>query len=320
MRCTTCGVELNAEDVAAAERRRQADHALPAIRSGILAELPRLRDALEPADPAATAVVVVASSGSQPGLPVLLSSVRVQASGPVEFWVLTRDPDQLDLAALRAAAGPHRIELISTRALGDDLRAAGRKPSVADRDRLVIPELFANLDRVVVLPADAVVSTDIAELASIDLGGHLLAAADPAGKARASGFAVLNTAANRLRNATAASAELRRRAYARHRFDFDAFATDVLVLDLVAWRDRGLSEWSLPYVEEFGLTFRELLHLIVGPDRLVLAESWHAVPGRSAVSEPALTHWSEATKPWSNDVAPDQQRWHAARDRLDGAR
>ena len=248
---------------------------------------------------------------------MLIGSVSEQASGPVEFSLLSRDPDGLDLVALRAAAGGHRIQVIDTRGLGDDLRAAGRKPESADVDRLVVPDLFPALDRAILLPTDTVVSADVAELAAVDLSRHLLAAPDPAGKSRASGFAVLNAAANRLRNATAASTELRRRAYGRHRFDFDAFDTGVLVLNLAAWRDRDLTATYLPYIQEFGLTYRELLHLIVGPDRAMLPERWHAVPGRSAVPDPALTHWSEATKPWSSDIVPDRERWHAARDRLD---
>ena len=52
--------QLNAGDVAAAEQRRHADQLLPAVRSSIVAELPRVREVLEPADNTATAVVIVA--------------------------------------------------------------------------------------------------------------------------------------------------------------------------------------------------------------------------------------------------------------------
>jgi lipopolysaccharide biosynthesis glycosyltransferase len=263
-------------------------------------------------------VVIVAPPGhQQQAIAVLIGTVADHAAASVEFSVFARDSRSLELTALEAAAGGHRVRIIDTAGLGEDLRAAGRRASRADLDRLVLPELLHDLDRVVMLPAAAVVYADVAELAATDLGGHLIAAADPAGRPRTSGFGVLNTAANRLRNATAASAELRRRAYARHRFDFDAFATDVLVLDLAAWRARDIAGNYLAYVEEFGLSYRELLHFVVGPDRAVLAERWHAVPGRSAVADPALVHWGEPTKPWSSDLAPDRERWYAARDRLD---
>ena len=99
---------------------------------------------------------------------------------------------------------------------------------------------------------------------------------------------MLNAAANRLGARTAAATELRRRAYARHRFDFDAFDIDVLVLDLAAWRIAAVLPTYIPYLEEFGLTLRELLHLAVGPDRAVVPQRWYAVPGRSVIANPAL--------------------------------
>lgn len=306
---------LNADDVAAAQRRRVADRALPPTQSRLVEDGSGARPTSTPkSDTTTTAVVVPVPRDSAESLRVLISSAVEHAGNPMTFFLLARDPKAVDVDALPVAQ-PHQIRLIDTRGLGDDLRAAGRKLSATDRDLLAVPDLVDMCDRAVVVPAHAVVSDDLTALARLDLGGHLVAATDPAGKARSSGFAVLNTAANRLRDATAAATELRRRAYARHRFDFDAFDTSVFVLDLGAWRERGLTAWSLPYVQEFGLTYRELLHLIVGPDRFVLDERWHTVPGRSAVNNPALTHWSEPTKPWSRDLVPDQQRWYAARNR-----
>jgi len=164
-----------------------------------------------------------------------------------------------------------------------------------------------------------VVEADIASLAAVDLGGHLFAAPEPAGRTRVSGFGLLNNAANRLGKATTAAAELRRRGYARHTFDFDAFDPEVIVLDLAAWRSRELTALSLSYIEEFGFTRRELLHFLVGPDWSVLPERWHAVPGRSIIEDPALLHWSEEPRPWSDDVAREQQRWFAARAQLEAA-
>ena len=37
-----------------------------------------------------------------------------------------------------------------------------------------------------------------------------------------------------------------------------------------------------------------------------------AVPGRDVVDAPALLHWAGRTKPWSAEVAPEQDRWFAA--------
>ena len=97
------------------------------------------------------------------------------------------------------------VDVISTASVGNDLRAAGRKPALLDIDRFVLPELLPDVERVVVLPAASVVNADISELSALDLGGRLFAAPDPAGRSGVSGFGVLNAAANRLGARTAAA-------------------------------------------------------------------------------------------------------------------
>ena len=307
---------LCAEDVAAAERRRAADHPLPAARADLLSEVAAVRSALPAVQPGAVPVVVAVPPGGLEAVRVVLASVAAGTTAPVQFWLLTRKPDELDRTGLAAAASGHRVDVVETRRLGMDLRAAGRVPAPRDVDLLVLPELLPGLDRVLVLPVDAVVTGDVAELAATDLDGRLVAAVDPAGQPRASGFGVLNQAANRLGPKTVAATELRRRAYARHRFDFDAFSTDVLVVDAAAWRERGLVTNSVPLIEEFGLTLREVLHFELGPDRATLSARWHLVPGRSPITDPALIHWSEASKPWSEDMVPERDRWRVIARRL----
>ena len=136
-------------------------------------------------------------------------------------------------------------------------------------DLFVLPEVLASVDRLVVLPADAVVLGDVAELAGLDLHGNLLAAPTVVGDRASSGFVLIHAASGRLKAKTHASAELRRRAYARHAFDFDAFDADVLVIDAAEYRRREMVSTYVPLIEEFGLTYRELLHFEVGPHRAV---------------------------------------------------
>jgi hypothetical protein len=164
---------------------------------------------------------------------------------------------------------------------------------------------------VVLLPVDAVVTADVSQLANLDLGGDLLGAPTVVGTTGASGFGAIHGAGLRLGPKTMVSMELRRRAYARHAFDFDAFTTEVLVLDLARSRSVGFVGEYLPYVVEFGLTLRDVLHLAVGPHRAVVPERWDCVPGRSAVDQPGLVHWADPVKPWDDGYTTGQERWLA---------
>ena len=103
---------------------------------------------------------------------------------------------------------------------------------------LVIGDLLPEVERAVLLPLPSVATADVAELADLDLGGHVLAAPSQIGR-NVSGFGVIHDAAKRLGRRTDASSALRRTAHARHAFDFDAFRTDVLVVDLARARSEG---------------------------------------------------------------------------------
>jgi hypothetical protein len=62
----------------------------------------------------------------------------------------------------------------------------------------------------------------------------------------------------------------------------------VLVLDAAQWRTQDLLTSLAPYVETYGMTYRNVLLLEVGPHRAVLPERWNAIPGKTAVAKPAL--------------------------------
>ena len=170
-------------------------------------------------------------------------------------------------------------------------------------------DLLPDVERAVVLPLPAVATGDVAELAGLDLGGHPLAAPTRPGRVDTSGFGLIHAAAARLQDRTDAAAALRRTAHARHRFDFDAFSTDVLVLDLERIRRDALLEQALPLVAEYGLSGAEVLHFLVGPGRAVVPERWAAVPTRLPERGPGLLHWADAVKPWQPELTPERDRW-----------
>jgi hypothetical protein len=154
-----------------------------------------------------------------------------------------------------------------------------------------------------------VATGDVAELAGLDLGDRALAAPRKPGRRGVSGFGVINAAASRLGRRTDAAVELRRSAYARHEFDFDAFTADVLVLDLERLRDEGFSREALSLVQEFGLDALEAMHYLVGPDRATVPDEWALVPTRAPRRAPGLVHWADRVKPWQPELSPERELW-----------
>jgi hypothetical protein len=201
----------------------------------------------ERADDAVDCAVLLGKGGGR-ALAALLDSLLRHASRPLHLWILARPGTG---AIERRLAGRVTVNRVPVRGLR----------SVT---RLVVPDLLPAVDRVVLLRPDAIATADVAELTRLDLGGHAFAAPARPG---ASGFGVIHRAAARLRDRTEAASELRRTAHARHRFDFDAFGGELLVLDLDRMRRDGFSAQALPLVREFGLRELEVLHYLAGPNR-----------------------------------------------------
>lgn len=308
--------ELCADDVAAARARREAAPAVVAESTDVSPEVARAIAGSRTAGPSDQAdpvhVAIRVDAPRQGALNVLVESLVANTSGPLHLWLLDSTEDGIDLEEVTLRAGSNTVTLVPTRGLGADLRglsAAGRRRSRAGFEVLVLPQLLPDVDRVVVLPLTAVVEGDVAELSGIDLVDRSLAAPDVAGNTESSGFGVIHNAGTRLSTRTIVATELRRRAHARHAFDFTAFDIDVLVLDLARLREDGLLAESVELIEEFGLTAREVLHFHIGPARAVIPARWHVVPSRNHADTPALLHWVDEAKPWGSDYAPSQEVW-----------
>ena len=307
--------ELCADDVELARERRAAPAAIaPAtdvsdeIQRAIAGR--RARGATSPAD-AVDVAIRVDESQSRP-LNVLVESLVRHVSRPLRIWLLDSTEEGVDLDEVALRAEGSTLTAIPTRGLGVNLRgltSAARNRSRSGFEVLMLPALLPDVDRVVLLPLSALVEADVAALADIDLAGQALAAPDVAGNTAASGFGVIHSAGNRLSTRTTVATELRRRAHARHTFDFTAFDTDVLVMDLERLRAEDVVAGAVQLVEEFGLTAREVLHFHVGPARASLPRAWHVVPTRTHADTPALLHWLDEAKPWTRDYAPEQERW-----------
>jgi lipopolysaccharide biosynthesis glycosyltransferase len=264
-----------------------------------------------PAEADTVHCAVVLPRGAGLSLSVLVASLLDHCSRPLRHWVLARPGTEGVERRLAGRFPELSFTWLPLRGLGRDLETpTGSRPPAAGLIRLLIPELLPDVDRVVVLPLPAVATGDLADLADLDLDGHTLAAPrEPGSTTSASGFGVIHAAAARLDEQTDAAAELRRLAHARHAFDFDAFTTRVLVLDLAGLRAEGFAAEALSLVEAFGLDDLEVLHHMYGPARAEVPDRWAFVPTRMPYRGPGLIHWADRVKPWHKPLTPERDRW-----------
>lgn len=288
-----------ADEVRAARARHEsaeplAPHGAPARE--LVAHL-----GTDPADVSGDAVdvVLLPTSKNISHVGTILRSVAAHSSRPVRAWLVTRAAERPELTIDGV-----KVRWIDTSALSSS--DAGLL-SDQDLDTVLLPELLP-VSRAVVLPVEAVVVADIATLLATDLGEATLAARSTS-QASTSGFGVLYGAARRLDQAPDTAYDFYRRIHARHVFDFDAFDTDVMVLDLARLRDERFSDELLPAMRTFQLTARDALHFFAGPHRVDLDPAWAFVATREHVATPFIWHWADSTKPWSKDYTPGREIW-----------
>ena len=294
--------DLTAADVAAAEQRHRRPLELPAAPAVV-------EPASGGAPEAAVHVAVIVNVHNVERLPVLVESLLAHASRPVHVWgLMLPGPDDIVDNALRGFEGL-TYTAVSLRGLGGE----GARPR--EVVRLLLADLLPGVERLVILPVPSVVEADIAELADLDLGSAILAAPAPPAADDVSGFGVIDEAALRLGDRADVASDLRRSAHARHRFDFDAFTGDVLVLDLAALRRSRFGDEALRLVQAYGLTDLEVFHYVAGGNHLPLPEAWHEVPTWRPVVAPKLVHWPDGVKPWQPLLTGERDRWqrYAAR-------
>ncbi len=229
---------------------------------------------------------------------VLIASIVANASAPVRLWLLARDIAPEFDQRLAAAFPTTAITVLPL-----DHVSAPERVEAVDVDRILLPELLADLDRVVYLDTASLVLGDVAELARLDLAGRALAARDSS-----------VTAHHRWRRAAAPlpqrrAADWLRSMVASQPFDAPALDDAVLVLDLHRLRTDGFSATWLAWAEHYGLDAGLALLGYAGTDRYPLEPRWNAALLREDVVDPAIVHWTGTAMPWDPVLTPAQALW-----------
>ena len=245
---------------------------------------------------------------------VLVESLIANASGPLRLWVLARGLSSSYQEWLAAAFPSLPITVLPCDAIsygptGRPRRVPARI-TVSTMDRLLLPEMLQNVQRVVYLDADTLMLDDVCALARIDLDGRAVAARD----STVSEASEWQRAARRLPEGVAT--DLRRVMGRLHGYGHPALNAGVLVLDLDRMRRDDFTRRYLGWVERFGLHDQDTMLAYVGPERAVIEPRWNAMPVLEDASDPALIHWASFNKPWDSALTFARDVWQDYADRL----
>jgi lipopolysaccharide biosynthesis glycosyltransferase len=246
-------------------------------------------------------------------LDVVLDSIVRRASRPVRAFVLCRDHTQDDYDRMARI-----FPTVSFVWLPMDRVEYGRVVgmlghiTVATMDRLLLPDLLPEVDRILHHDLDALCLADLAELFDVDLHGHPVAARNQEHPNGGSGFVSLRRAAEFMPADLARSSELIVRTHRRHAFDFQVFNAGIMVLDLARLRADEFCRHYLPYVERYGFNDQAVLNAYAGSDREPLEPAWNTYPRFEIAENAKILHWLGPIKPWKGWYVQGRPAWRRA--------
>jgi lipopolysaccharide biosynthesis glycosyltransferase len=185
--------------------------------------------------------------------------------------------------------------------------------TIATMDRLLLPDLLPDIDRILHHDLDALCCADIAGLYDIELGNAPLAARDqlhPNGGSAYRSFS--RHASKRFRSKPHLGSEFLQRQSRRHPFDPAAFNAGFMVLNLARMRADGFTRHFLPYAERFGQNDQGVLNSYAASSRVPFDYAWNTFAKLELQDDPKIIHWLGSLKPWRDTFVAERDRWRIA--------
>lgn len=238
-------------------------------------------------------------------LPVTLEALVGNSSSPLRLWITCRGLNASYQQRIADLFPDLPITFFPCDGItyGEEITRLIDHTTITTIDRLLLPELLPDVDRVTYVDIDALMLGDVAELARTDLDGHPLAARTSHRLAtqvwHSAGALIPHERAFEFWHETSA----------RHPFGYQTFNAGILVLDLQRMRSDRFSHTFLPWVGSYGLNDQDALLAYAGPDRKELAPRWNAWPVLEPLDSPAVVHYLGAGKPWGDTPTYAADLW-----------
>ena len=275
-------VEITADDMAVADEYL-ATAQLPEADSAAVAAA--VQAAEKPAsENNVTDIVVTVDKGEQPLIASAVHAIDDHTSTRYRVWLPAGalDPTQVENIESHLSNGTIRILPSVT------------FPGVNNSNDLVqalLAELFPDHERLVVVPAAAEVRTDIAELATTDLGEALIAAKHDVRKNRSSGLTLMRRTASAFGDDHLGALKHVFASHAGLNADFAPFDPQIAVFNPSALREEGVTQLVIGLLSEVPIGFVDALQTVVGGRYAEIDGDWNVRAPWETSADPKIVNW-----------------------------
>ncbi|HET7422997.1 MAG TPA: glycosyltransferase [Gemmatimonadales bacterium] len=195
---------------------------------------------------------------------------------------------------------------MSAVSVAGDLRLLAHT-TAATMDRLYLPMLLPDADRVVYLDTDLICLDDLAPLYELALPESGIAA-KPSVK---EGYATLPDLVRTWAHPEARETILGELIGSGAPMSLRTFNAGVLVMDLGKLRRRSFVRTTLDLVQRFGVNDQLAINLYTKGEFEPLDSAWNVFVGQDASDAPHIIHWAGPKKPWNTNDLPFKSDWDA---------
>ncbi len=253
-------------------------------------------------------------------VPVALSMLAEHGPDDLGVVIVGAEAKKLDAAALSAKSGLP-VELLHPGTLGlSDLRWADPATRPSTRELVLAAALTSVREsgRALLLPVSTVIREDLAELFELDLGDHAVAAIPDPQRGRQSGAELIRYLGARQGGDWRKGLAFLAAATRGKGVGFTLFDATVLLLDPQRLHAAGYADRACGIVSGHLISFRDMLNVLIGPDRATLAVRYNTLPYfETPEPDPAVVAY-RVLKPWGKAFVPFRSEWRRARRALAG--
>ncbi|WP_009885409.1 polysaccharide pyruvyl transferase family protein [Brevibacterium aurantiacum] len=280
-------VEITADDMVAADDYLATAH-LPEADSAAVAAVVAAAEKPTPENNV-TDIVMTVDKGEQALVASAVNAIDGRTSTRYRVWLPA------------GALDPTHIDDIASHLTNGTIRALPPVtfPGVTNSNDLVqalLPELFPDHERLVVIPAAAEVRTDIAELAATDLDEALLAAKHDVRKNRSSGLTLMRRTASAFGDDHVGALKYVFASHAEMNDDFAPFDPQIAVLNPSALREDGVTQRVIGLLSEVTISFVDALLTVVRGRYADRDGDWNVRAQWETSADPKIVNWRGQTR------------------------
>lgn len=275
-------VEITADEMAFADEYLASAQLPVADREAVASALSGIE---RPApDAQVTDIVMTVEQGEAPLVGQALRTIETHTGAAYRVWLPNGALTSAEVDEIRNELTRGSIDVLPSVALGDE-------KNTSEVLLAVLPELFADHERLIVVPAAAEVSADITELSNVDFKDTLLAAKHDVRKSRSSGLTLMRRIASSFGDDHTGALDFIFASHAGMSEDFVPFDPQIAVLNLAGLRSEGIVERVLGLVQQNGLSYIDAMQMTVKGRYADLDGDWNIHAQWEASDVPKIVNW-----------------------------